>query len=291
MKINSCQLSELKFKEFSLVGYSVAGEETVVIAPELHCVFDIGRCPQEALAMNHVLISHGHADHAAGLLYYFSQRAFKKMGDGFVLVPAPLFDPITKLIKIWETIDASVTHFQLIGMNPGEDLAINKKLVIRTFDTNHVVPSLGYAIIEICNKLKEEFIGLSKRELVDLKHNGVQITTVEEIPLIAYLGDTTVSNFSDLPHVAQARVLVLECTFFEDAHLDMARTYKHIHVSDLPFILENMRNHHIVITHMTKRTSFARATEILRNTLRPDIMDKICFLRGRYRDSESNALL
>ena len=60
----------------------VAGEEAVIIAPELDCIFDIGKCPREALAINHVLLTHGHMDHAAGLPYYFSQRDFQGIGNG-----------------------------------------------------------------------------------------------------------------------------------------------------------------------------------------------------------------
>ena len=79
MQIRPYRLSQLEMGDFTLAGYSVAGEESVIIAPELDCVFDIGKCPREALTVNHVLLSHGHMDHAAGLAYYFSQRTFQEL--------------------------------------------------------------------------------------------------------------------------------------------------------------------------------------------------------------------
>src|SRR5437867_1519521 len=39
------KFSRLSLGQYSLVGYSVAGEETVVQVPELNTCFDIGRCP------------------------------------------------------------------------------------------------------------------------------------------------------------------------------------------------------------------------------------------------------
>lgn len=278
MKIHPSNLAQFKFKHLTFAGYSIAGEETVVVAPELQCVFDIGRCPQEALPMKHVLLTHGHTDHAAGLLYYFAQRDFQGLKDGIALVPSALVDPFEELFRTWGIIDSHPPPHQLIGMNHDETFTINKKLHIRTFATNHNVPSLGYSIIETCHKLKADFYGINERNLIELKNKGVSITTPEEIPLVAYLGDTAISNFADLPYVANAKILILECTFFEDAHLEPSRAYKHMHVSDLPFLLENMHNEKIVITHTTKRTNLKRAKEVLHEILRPDVAERTCFL-------------
>ena len=77
MKTRAFKLSCMDFDDFTLAGYSVAGEESVIVAGELDVVFDIGRCPREAMRVNHVLLSHGHMDHAAGIAYYFSQRDFQ----------------------------------------------------------------------------------------------------------------------------------------------------------------------------------------------------------------------
>ena len=48
MQIRSYKLSKLEMGDFTLAGYSVAGEESVILAPELDCAFDIGKCPREA---------------------------------------------------------------------------------------------------------------------------------------------------------------------------------------------------------------------------------------------------
>ena len=99
MKIRPYRLSQIVVGDFSLAGYSVAGEETVIVAPELDVCFDIGKCPREALTVNHVLLSHGHMDHVAGLPYYFAQRDFQGVPNGVALVPAGLAGPLEDLMS------------------------------------------------------------------------------------------------------------------------------------------------------------------------------------------------
>ena len=281
MKPRKFQLSQIPMGEFTLAGYSVAGEETVIVAPELDAVFDIGRCPPEALHVNHVLLSHGHADHSVGILYYFHQRFFQGIAGGTALVPAPLVGPLEDLVRAWGRVDGNPPECRFVGMKPGDDFEIRRGLVARAFNTRHRNASLGFSVIDVRHKLREEFVGLSGPELVEKKKQGIDITYRLEIPLVSYLGDTAKSNYSDLPHVANARALLVECTFFDPDHLSRARAGKHLHVSDLPEVLEGMNNEKIIIVHVTRRTNMAQARRVLRKSLRKDILDRVTFLMSR----------
>ena len=48
-------LKELQYDNLDIIGYSVAGEETVVAVPALDVCFDIGKAPEPMLGINHVL--------------------------------------------------------------------------------------------------------------------------------------------------------------------------------------------------------------------------------------------
>lgn len=267
--------------DFTLVGYSVGGVESVVIAPELDCVFDIGKCPAEALTVNHVLLTHGHMDHAAGLPYYFSQRDFQGIADGTALVPRELAGPLDKLLQAWGEVEGHVAPYRLVAMSDGDDYQIRRGLLARAFATRHVRGSLGFSLVEVRNKLKAEYLDLTGPQIVALKDKGVEITDRIEVPLVAYLGDTARANYSDLPHVAGARALIIECTFFDPEHTRRAKLGKHLHVEDLPSVLEGMDNERIVITHVSRRTYMGEAMKILRKVLPKDILQRVSFLMGR----------
>ena len=52
------KFAKLKLGSLHLIGYSVAGEESVVQVPELDVCFDIGRSPYFALTSNTICITH-----------------------------------------------------------------------------------------------------------------------------------------------------------------------------------------------------------------------------------------
>ncbi len=286
MKVRGKYLSQVKVDTFTLLGYSVAGEESVIIAPELDCTFDIGKCPREALNVNHILLSHGHTDHFAGLPYYFAQRDFQGIEGGTALVPNHLVDPLEELMAVWGRIDGNLPPHKFVGMSPGDDYELRRGLVARAFKTHHRPDSLGYSLIDVRNKLKAEFRDLTGPQIVELKNKGVEITDRVEVPLVAYLGDTGPADYADLPIVADAKALLIECTFFDAEHTSRAKQGRHLHVNDLPSVLAGMRNEHIIIIHVTRRTNMSDARKLLRKTLDAETLKRVTFLMDR-RNVES----
>jgi ribonuclease Z len=283
------RLSQLSVGDITLAGYSVAGEESVIVAPELDCVFDIGRCPHEALSVNHLLLSHGHMDHAAGITYYFAQRDFQDVACGTALVPAHLVEPLETLMGAWGRVEGHTPPHRFIGMKDGDEYEIRRGLVARAFATRHNRGSLGFSLVDIRKKLKEEFLGLTGPEIVELKKRGVEITNRVEVPLVAYLGDTAPRDYASLPHVANAKALLIECTFYDDDHITRARAGKHLHVRDMASVLEGMNNERIIIVHVTRRTAVAAARAMLRKALPKDIAQRVTFLMsGRHVAAENS---
>lgn len=281
----------LYFPPYRVQGYSIAGEETFVQVPELDICFDIGRAPRLSLNSPYVAISHGHMDHVAGLVYYFSQRNFQGMGVGTVLCHPSLVKPIQKLMDAWIDIEAQRTPYNVLALEPGTDtheFEIKNNIFLRAFETDHTVPSLGYVVIEKRSKLREELVGLPQEKLVEMKAAGEQITYVREIPLVAYTGDTAPGSFFERPEVRGAKILITECTFLDEGHRDRARVGKHLHLDDVINLLGKVEAEHVVLTHLSRRTHLGQARKVLEGALPPEHRDRVHVLmdsranRARY---------
>lgn len=267
-----------RLADIPLFGYSLAGEESVIAAPELNVCFDVGKAPREIIPIDHVLLTHGHMDHAAGLAYYLSQRDFIGTVPGTVLAPAVLERPIVELLRVWGTIEGHVPPGRIIPMRPGDQQELRRGLVAHAFGVNHGVPALGYSVVDVRLKLKPEFSDKTGPELVELKKRGVQIQYTLEVPLVTYCGDTADGDFFNIDLVRKARVLILECTFFDPDHIRRARAGKHLHVRDVARLLPRLECEHVLLTHVTRRTALRHARATLESMVDPEVMKRVVFL-------------
>ncbi len=272
------KFAKLRFGATHVIGYSVAGEETVVQIPELNVCFDIGRAPYFSLTSDIVCISHSHMDHLAGLGYYLSQRAFQGMKPGTVLVPREIERPIDQLLRCWRDVERQGTPFKLIPMSPGQMYEVRRDFGIRAFATHHGGTSLGYALISVREKLKPEYADKTGPELVQMKRSGVEIQYRVEVPLVAYLGDTTIGPVFDQPDVQNAQILITEVTFFDPTHRTKAKAGKHMHIEHFVEVLPKLKNEHIVIGHVTRRSGIKRAQRMLAKRVGEEQMKRIHFL-------------
>jgi ribonuclease Z len=272
------KFAKLKLGQIHVIGYSVAGEESIIQIPELNVCFDIGRAPYFALTSDIVCITHGHMDHVAGLPYYLSQRSFQGMKPGTVLLPKELERPVEGVLRGWRDVERQATPYKLVGMSPGDVHAVRKDFLIRCFATHHGGPSLGFSLVSAREKLKQEYMGTPGQELAALRKKGVEIQYRVEVPLVAYLGDTTHGAVFDEPDVQNAEVLITELTFFDPDHLRKAKAGRHLHIGNFIPILEKLKNREIVLTHLSRRTAVRRARSILRRSVSAERMKSIHFL-------------
>ena len=272
-----------KFAKLSLgthhvIGYSVAGEETVVQIPELNVCFDIGRAPYFSLTSDIVCITHSHMDHLAGLPYYLSQRFFQGMQGGTIFLPREIERQVDALLRSWRDVERQRTPYKLIPMSGGQMYEVRRDFGIRAYQTHHGGPSIGYGLISIREKLKPELVGLSGPELVEMKKRGQEIQYRVEVPLVVFLGDTTAGAVFDEPDVQNAEILITECTFYDADHRAKAKAGRHLHVEQFAEIVPKLKNKYIVLMHVSRRTAVRRAKYLLRKKIGDEAMKNIIFL-------------
>lgn len=277
----SHKLARIEIDDLEFLGYSVAGEETVVGVPQLDVCFDIGKAPDQLISINHVLLTHGHMDHAAGIAYYLSHRKFNGMREGTVLTPPNTIKTIRQILDAWGRLDGNHIPANLVGISPGDVYQIKPNLIARAFPTKHTRQSIGFSVIETRKKLKSEYRGLTGAEIVQLKRQGVEIEYPIEVPLVTYLGDTQYVDFSQLEYVAKSKILIAECTFFEDEHAGRANAGRHMHIDEFAPLLDRMDNEKIILTHLTHRTAIPAARKLLRKRLSEKTFEKTVFLMDR----------
>ncbi len=277
----SHNLSRIKIDDLDIIGYSIAGEETVVAMPQLDVCFDIGKAPEQVISINNILLTHGHMDHSAGIAYYLSHRNFCGQKPGTIVAPQNMIANMRKIINVWGKLDGNEIPANLVGVKPGDEYNIKPNLIARVFPTKHSRGSVGFSVIEKRKKLKQEYIELNSRQIVELKRQGVEIDYPLEIPIVTYLGDTQYVDFSQLNYIKESRILIAECTFYETEHSGRAEAGKHMHIKEFTNLLEDLDNEHIIITHTTQRTPMREIRRILKETLSPQIHGKIILLMDK----------
>ena len=281
VSVMAAWMAKKRVGDILLVGTSVAGVETVVAAPELNLCFDIGRAPSEVVPIDTVCLTHGHMDHAAGLAYYLSQRGFIGNPPGRIILPRSLAQPVQALMGVWADIEGHHSPGEIVPVEPGQDVRVRRDLIVRPFAVNHGGDALGFSAVQVRHKLKPEYHDLSGPQLVELKKKGVQIERRVEVPLIAYCGDTATGSFLRQSCVRDAKVLIVECTFFDPEHVSRARDGRHVHVADMPGLMEQVRCPNVVLIHLSQRTDIRAARRILADTLPEADLARITVLMER----------
>jgi ribonuclease Z len=155
---------------------------------------------------------------------------------------------------------------------------VRRDFAIRAYATHHGGPSLGYGLISIREKLKSEYFGRPGNELAALRKQGVEIQYRVEVPLVVFLGDTSSGTVFDQPDIQNAEVLVTECTFFEPSHKPKAKAGRHLHLDAFVDLLPKLKNQHIVICHVSRRTGIRKTKSLLRKRIGAERMANMHFL-------------
>ncbi|MBR0192427.1 MAG: metal-dependent hydrolase [Thermoguttaceae bacterium] len=267
----------LKFKNYTIEGFSRAAIQTFWHIPEFHLGFDLGAQPWDFMGTPNWFISHTHLDHLAMLPNYVARRRMMKMPPPVVYLPEKFVDLVARLLNVWMRLDYGNFPCELVGLKSGDSVELSKELVVEAFETEHRVDSLGYVVYSRRKKLKQEFLDLPGEEIKRLKDAGADITYEIKTPKIAYLGDSNCLGLDKNPIFYEAETLIMEMTFVEQRHLsDKIHKFGHIHLNDVVARQNRFHNELIIASHFTARS----VTDAILNSVREKLPD---MLGGRLK--------
>lgn len=208
-----------------LRGFSRALFSTWLYHRRFNILFDAGEGVATSLCnrvfgIRRVFLSHGHADHIAGLVNLINIR---NLGAGDQTASLKIYYPAeNKLIEfiidyLSRTQRGLSFNLEWLPVEAGQDIPLDDlkgRIFARTFRTKHSQKqlSLGYNIIEIRRKLKEQYQNLSQKELNEIiwsKGRDEIASSVEKI-IFSYGGD---SRPIEPEHVRESLFLCHECTY------------------------------------------------------------------------------
>ena len=268
----------------SVNGFSISGLATYFQFPELDFAVDMGECPLSATSINHVFLTHAHGDHARCLMRHHSLR--KMMGverDSVYYLPQEIADGAKQWIRaeaLFEGVpEAKFRYPEICPVESGKRIPLKyrKDLVLEPFEVKHSVPAMGATLYLHKRKLKQEHLGKTPAEIIELRKNNVEITREVFEPLVSFLGDCLGESLLQNTGVFQSKVLILECTFLDDEDEPMSHKKGHTHLQQIMKALEKNRGNiaceRIILTHFSMKYSEKHIRDMLEKNIPDDFKD------------------
>lgn len=248
----------------TISGSSTALFSTWYFIEELGLLFDCGDGLSAALLhksrkIDHVFISHADRDHLTGLLQFNQLNArenapiihYPKDSGSFPALRdfSMKFDPHVKG-TVWKPIQDK------------DRIWIRKDIYVEAVRNNHVAcaagvhKSLGYKVVLVKSKLKEDYVSLSGQEIRETIEKLGKAATHSEVEtiLLSYSGDTPCENFE---HWNNSKILIHEATFMngeKDKQIE-AHGNKHSYLEEVIKAVAETHIECLILGHFSSRYS------------------------------------
>ncbi len=271
------------FENLQFKGFSIAGQTTSIFFNNAKICFDIAQGLPFQLNAHLYCLTHLHSDHGSGINYLLSQRSLFRLPTAQILLPHEHIKSLEVILKEWRKIEEFDYDYKLIGVSDGMLFDFNDNYKVRAFRTTHRIASYGYIVYEVKKKLKSEFQGFSREQLIEKRK--MNLTLDEEVlhPIIAFTGDTQIEFLKAHPDVVRCEVLFMECTYLDERKsIAHTREWGHLHLDELIEAAETFKNKCICLIHLSARYNTTEALKILDQKLPPDLKEKIMLFPRPY---------
>lgn len=253
-------------------GVSVGGFASCLDVPEFKVCVDLGVVLDRVVSRDVVLITHAHADHLGSLVQHVAQRGLRGLSPATYIVPPGIEGDVEELLGIWRRLDLGVLRAVIRPLAPGEEFTLRRDLVVRPFATVHRVPSQGYLFERVRKRLREEFKGRSRDEIIGLRKDGIDVDEVVREPALAVTGDTTIAGVLQNPEALAAPRLIVEATFLDDrVSPEKAERLGHIHLEHIAAAADQFQCRALLLNHVSPRHSGKEARRLVAERLPEDL--------------------
>ncbi len=208
----------LTHRDYTLQGFSRGAVQTYWHIPQLHLGFDLGAQPWEFMGTPNWFVSHSHMDHLAALPQYVTRRRMMKMSPPTIYLPAEAITPVEQLLFQWQRLDRGRLPCTLIPIEPNQEIALSRDIIVRTVQMKHTITSMGFIVYQKKNKLKPEYSNLTGEQIRDIRLAGTEICNEIRTPIVAYTGDSRPDGLTSHPDMLKAQMLIAEMTFISLEH-------------------------------------------------------------------------
>jgi len=232
----------------------LGGVQTCLQIPQLNIMFDVGHCPRSLASTPRVFLTHAHGDHSGGVIGMLSLRLLMGIKEPLLLyMPEYMATPMQQAINAYESMQGHPYRFEIHPLNVGDTVDLGNRRIMHTFQSTHVIPGLGYTVVETVNKLRDEYKDLPGPEIGKMRHAGADIFDRLERHLVSFPGDTSAAVLDQTPALYQSQILLLETTYIDDRRtVAQCRKFGHIHLDELIERAALFDNQHLVLTHFSQ---------------------------------------
>ena len=180
--------------------------------------------------------------------------------------------------------EAKFRYPQIVPVSAGKRIFLEyrKDLALETFEVKHSVPSMGGTLYFYKRKLKDEFLGKTPAELIELRKQKVEITREVYEPLVSFTGDYLGESLLEHKDVFKSKVLITECTFLDPGEEQMAHQKGHTHIADIVRALNKLDSDvkcdMIILNHFSMKYAEKHIRERIAKEIPAQSSDKVVAL-------------